>query len=200
MSHNTNNTVFQNLSPEDLQLLLQEVYKLRKAISNNELGAINALAAQYQKLEQLLEYLIINMHNPEIDSALIRMLAEMLGISLEKTSLGDSVFTSKNAQQKTPEEERLEKEQQEQVVRFMIYELYKMTNPRQIAGETKLDNFISNVLMYGIKEALQYAGSFYSNKFTDKQIEALESVGKTESFADALNKGLSSVRSGGRGI
>jgi hypothetical protein len=44
------------------------------------------------------------------------------------------------------------------IKRFAIYEIYKMINPRRIAGETAKDNFISNVFLYGLKVAMRYDG------------------------------------------
>ncbi|MGV2431886.1 MAG UNVERIFIED_CONTAM: DUF5394 family protein [Rickettsiaceae bacterium] len=44
------------------------------------------------------------------------------------------------------------------IKRFAIYEIYKMMNPRRIAGETAKDNFISNVFLYGLKVAMRYEG------------------------------------------
>jgi len=41
---------------------------------------------------------------------------------------------------------------------MMYYEIYKFLNPRQIAGETKLENFINNVVHLGLEIAEKYAG------------------------------------------
>ncbi|WP_371222324.1 DUF5394 family protein [Orientia tsutsugamushi] len=54
--------------------------------------------------------------------------------------------------------------------RFAIYEVYKLLNPRRIAGETRLSNFIHNLIIGGAKYALKYGGgnkndvSYYNNK------------------------------------
>ena len=40
--------------------------------------------------------------------------------------------------------------------RFAVYEVYKIMNPRRIAGETSRDNFVSNFVTGGIKKAMQY--------------------------------------------
>jgi len=55
--------------------------------------------------------------------------------------------------------------------RFAIYEVYKIMNPHQIAGETRKDNFIHNVIAGGLKRAMKYEGgtkeeiAAYSPKF-----------------------------------
>lgn len=41
---------------------------------------------------------------------------------------------------------------------FAIYEIYKMQNPRRIAGETRRDNFVNNFIVGGIRHAMKYAG------------------------------------------
>lgn len=42
--------------------------------------------------------------------------------------------------------------------RFVIYELYKVLNPKRIAGETKAENFINNVITSGMKQARKFEG------------------------------------------
>ncbi len=41
---------------------------------------------------------------------------------------------------------------------FAIYEVYKVMNPRRIAGETSKDNFAHNMAYRGEKKAMQYEG------------------------------------------
>lgn len=41
---------------------------------------------------------------------------------------------------------------------FTIYEIYKVMNPKRIAGETKKDNFAHNMVMGGHKKAGKYEG------------------------------------------
>ena len=41
---------------------------------------------------------------------------------------------------------------------FAVYQVYKIMNPRRIAGETKRDNFIHNMLVGGMKRAKHYTG------------------------------------------
>ena len=40
--------------------------------------------------------------------------------------------------------------------RFAIYEIYKITNPRRIAGETKMQNFVHNYITGGMRKAMRY--------------------------------------------
>jgi hypothetical protein len=57
------------------------------------------------------------------------------------------------------------------IKRFTVYEIYKFVNPRRIAGETRRDNFINNMIVGGLKRASRYEGGTkreiqtYSPKF-----------------------------------
>lgn len=44
------------------------------------------------------------------------------------------------------------------VKRFAVYEVYQVMSPKRIAGESKLTNFIHNMIMGGIKLAMKYPG------------------------------------------
>lgn len=44
------------------------------------------------------------------------------------------------------------------VKRFAIYEVYQAISPRRIAGESKLTNFIHNMILGGLKRAAKYTG------------------------------------------
>lgn len=54
--------------------------------------------------------------------------------------------------------EKDKKRIKEELIKQAIYELYKMLNPRRIAGETKLENFINNVVVRGVEIASKYEG------------------------------------------
>lgn len=44
------------------------------------------------------------------------------------------------------------------IKRFVVYEMYKFTTPKRIAGESKKQNFVHNVLVGGLKMASHYSG------------------------------------------
>ncbi len=55
------------------------------------------------------------------------------------------------------------------------YELYKITNPNRLAGETREENFISNAILLGVKKALKYAGLEHSiDKIDPNALKILE--------------------------
>jgi len=41
---------------------------------------------------------------------------------------------------------------------FIVYEIYKLINPRRIAGETKEQSMADNIVMYGAKRAAKFEG------------------------------------------
>lgn len=49
---------------------------------------------------------------------------------------------------------------------FAVYEIYKVMNPKRIAGETRKQNFVNNMMIGGINRAQKYAGG---NKSEIKQ-------------------------------
>ncbi len=60
------------------------------------------------------------------------------------------------------EEKNIQRQQKQHVKnllkRFVIYEIYKIMNPKRIAGETKTSNFTNNMITGGLKRALKYEG------------------------------------------
>jgi hypothetical protein len=51
--------------------------------------------------------------------------------------------------------------------RAASYEIYKITNPKRIAGETEEENFISNAILLGVKQAMKHAGIEFDIKKVD---------------------------------
>ena len=71
---------------------------------------------------------------------------------------------------------------------FAIYEIYKVMNPRRIAGETKKDNYKHNMIMGGQKLAGKYEGgkeseiSKYSQGFKDQVTKQAKQINKTDGW------------------
>jgi hypothetical protein len=55
------------------------------------------------------------------------------------------------------------------VKRFAIYEIYKIMDPKRIAGETKVMNFVHNMIMGGFRKAHKYEGGKDSDIASYKQ-------------------------------
>ncbi len=172
--------------PDALQDLINKVYEMRRNLSVSQDNAKFQEEIQENRavLEKLLQYLIQNIHNPEIDVALIKMLADMLGHNLESTEISNHLDYSNI--EKTAEEQKLEKEEYERIMRIIIYEIYKMINPKQIAGETRMENFINNATLYGLEAAIAY------DKNPNDIVKMAEKLniecGEKESFVEKISK------------
>lgn len=69
--------------------------------------------------------------------------------------------------------------------RHAIYEVYKMTNPRKIAGETRKDNFVGNVITKGEKVARKHEGG------SKKEVQKYPKDGTMKKVGKARKKFLS---------
>ena len=76
------------------------------------------------------------------------------------------------------------------IQRFAVYELYKFITPKRIAGETKKDNFVHNMVVGGIQRASHFEGG------SDLEVK---SYGKT--FVEKLEKAHAKfVKGSGKGM
>ncbi len=103
---------------------------------------------------------------------LFKDLLKLLAIFLKK---------SKQIQENELEEESefLTEEEIKTQTRFIIYEIYKIINPNKIAGETQIENFISNVIVRGIEAALYYEKRNVSKIFSPKELRILKDNSKS---------------------
>lgn len=87
---------------------------------------------------------------------------------------------------------------EEELERMAIYELHKIMNPRQLAGETRLENFINNMIVGGLELAMKYEGGTkkelerYDAKFLEGLQEQHEAFTKSGDFAANIQKGRGS--------
>lgn len=72
---------------------------------------------------------------------------------------------------------------------FAVYEVYKVMNPRRIAGETRRDNFAHNVVVRGLESAKHYTGG------TSKEVEnySPQFLKKLENTHGTLKRGNSKI-------
>ena len=173
------------LPAKDLAELLAIAEKLKKAISANDQQQLKSFEQSKHLMFVLLEYLILNMDNPSIDAELIALLQRYLGIDLGKEK-------KERDEEELLEYEEMSKEQKEHIHRMMVYEIYKILNPNRIAGETALENFMNNVIRYGVKEAMKHEGKEFAKYFDPKDLQNIES--HRFSFAEQLSK--AGVKSG----
>lgn len=57
---------------------------------------------------------------------------------------------------------------------FIVYEMYKLINPRRIAGETKEQSMADNIVMYGAKRAAKFEGSDGLSKLDPELVKELD--------------------------
>ena len=72
---------------------------------------------------------------------------------------------------------------------FIVYELYKLINPRRLAGETKEQNMADNIVMYGAKRAAKFEGKDGLSKLDPSLVKELEQ--KYKIFTQLNPKSLS---------
>ncbi|WP_410528553.1 DUF5394 family protein [Rickettsiales endosymbiont of Peranema trichophorum] len=137
----------------------------------DEHGQVNSakLEANKELLVAILEYLIVHAHSLKVDAGLIIFLENVLGIGKIKKD------AQKEQEEQEQEEKELSNEEKERRYRILVYQIYKIMNPRRLAGETKLDNFIHNVQARGIKEAMKYEGMEYAKNIKQSDVNAMES-------------------------
>lgn len=76
------------------------------------------------------------------------------------------------------------------IKKFAIYELYKILNPRRIAGNTRYENFVNNVIMMGLEVARKYEGG------TNKELQKYS----PEFIKELERSHIKFKKTGGRGI
>ncbi len=174
------------LNSDVLEEAVEIAKKMKKAIIQGEEEAfLQELTKNRERLYKLLEYLILNKDNPKVDKDLLNLLTRVFKLDKKK--------------EKSEEEEKFEelsKDQKALRYRQIMYEAYKILNPERIAGETSLENFISNVLVRGIEVAREYDGKQYESHFDKENLNNLEANKKN--FVNNLYK--SGQRGGGRGL
>ncbi|RZI47304.1 hypothetical protein EDM53_02425 [Rickettsiales endosymbiont of Peranema trichophorum] len=158
-----------DLKPKTLLKLLEVVYDFKGMF--DEHGQVNSakLEANKELLVAILEYLIVHAHSLKVDAGLIIFLENVLGIGKIKKD------AQKEQEEQEQEEKELSNEEKERRYRILVYQIYKIMNPRRLAGETKLDNFIHNVQARGIKEAMKYEGMEYAKNIKQSDVNAMES-------------------------
>lgn len=155
------------VSEVQLKKLIEIARNLRQVFKEKLLIDEKKLAEAKQFLAMVLKHLIKNRHKTEIDLTLIEFIEEVLGIKKEKLK------EEENYQEK--ENKRVKEEFKKHRYRMAMYEIYKVLNPAQLAGETKLDNFLNNLMTRGLAVAQKYQGGEFTKLFSAKDMEYISS-------------------------
>ena len=166
----------EDLDPKVLAEAIEIARNLQANSSDNSVASKD-LTNHKSILSKLLEYLILNQDNPNMDLSLILFLEKALGVTKSKKK-------EKDKEQEEEKEEELYEEQKKVRYKQIMYEAYKILNPERIAGETSLENFLSNVITRCIEVAREYDGAQYEHGFSKKELNDLDSY--KESFVDKL--------------
>ena len=189
MNHYNDTKKVEDLDPKTLAEAIEIARKLQIKMEGGNPDILKDDLHEYRNiLTKLLEYLMLNYNNPNMDVSLIKFLAKALGIDIRKDKDKDK--------EREEKEEELTEEQKKIRNMQIIYEAYKILNPHRIAGETSLENFVSNVLTRGIEVAREYEGAEYEHHFTKKELDNLSSY--RESFVKKLKS--SGHKGHGRGM
>ncbi len=174
-----------NLDPQSLIEMLEIVDSLKRLLNSHAELAEKEVEQRIPMLMMLFEYLVANIENPNIDKSLLVFLEGFLNISI------DQVKNQEIEEEEHEEELEIDEKERQRRLRLAMYEIYKIINPNQLAGETALDNFINNVKTRGIGEAMKYSGSAYAGKFRTNDLENVETHGfaMREALRDAGCKG-----------
>lgn len=129
----------------EIQNQLQSLFN---QIDSFQLEKLNALFGNNSNLfKNVLEYLIKGYDpNDKAIIALLMMLYSLLMIQ-EVAKEKETIENEKD--------QKIKQIESDQIYRFVIYEIYKIITPYRIAGETDLENFMSNVALRGMDFAIK---------------------------------------------
>ena len=158
---------FKSNGPKTIEESMKMIEEVTKRLNSGGAAPSQEEMEELKKiLMQLLEHLLVNSDDKDVDK-----LISILVIFLQLIKSKDK--TEEQELEKDEEQKKLDKNQAEVQKRFIIYEIYKIINPHQIAGETAIANFINNVMLRGIKEAFKYDPKIAS-ELSHKDIKKLE--------------------------
>jgi hypothetical protein len=193
------------LKPEEAQLLgaIEEDLEMQSAIEQllGNIGDLDITQIQSKLLILLYQIFEARIKDKEIFKAFIKKHEKNINDYLKSISLylmqtRSQVIrdASRSIEAKEDKYEYLTKESRANlrkvIKRFAVYELYKFINPRRIAGETRRDNFIHNMILGGLKRASRYEGGTKSEikSYSPKFIRNLEK--QHRSFKRGNNTGM----------
>lgn len=153
------------ISHAQLEKLIEIAYNLKQAFHEKQMIGEKALNEAKQFLAMLLEYLIKNRDTTKVDPTLIGFIEEVLGIKKKK----------KKKKFQEEEKDRLEERFFKHRYRMAMYEIYKIVNPSQLAGETGFENFMNNLMTKGLVVARKHQGGNFAKLFTPKEIDNIVS-------------------------
>lgn len=190
----------ENISAKDLMEVLELGHKLQSAIKGNRQDDIEHILNDKEKVLDMLAYIMANLDNPNLDQEMFFLILKFFGIDPEKEKEKKRKLDKSKKEDNNLEfdengelaNKAIPKELRAHLFRMLCYEIYKVLNPRQLAGETALDNFINNVMTRGVDVAMQYEGNSYAKEILKESPDALKNLesGKHEFVASLAKRGF----------
>ncbi len=149
---------------------LQRRHALQNSLSKHE------IKQSIGWLLMLLEYFSGNPQIAERHTDLMMFIYSILGLNKAKAPEERETLQQKEA-------DRIEREFEDLKARLAMYEFYKIVNPNRIAGETERENFINNVHVRGLTQALILEGTKSPQFFNVKEMELTSTP---SSFVDRI--------------
>jgi hypothetical protein len=154
-----------NFKPQEIIELIKIIGDLREFLQNSPDEV--SIRKRKDLLARILEYMMLNQNMLLQNQHLIELLTTMLNkLSIDK---------NKELEEETEEELELSEEEKKRRLQVVMYELHKVLNPRRIAGETSIENFLNNVAVRGIEVARKYQGHEHAVKFSAHDLVNLAS-------------------------
>lgn len=157
---------------DNLKVISEQYSSLSEAIDQIEFDSQSAQQDTTKIVDLVkdhVKHLITNLNPKDIEidekemtSNIVNLVREIAEEQAEldefdKELLKDGLLKKKD-KKKNKEQELSRKHFKDIIKKFAMYQVYKIVNPRRIAGETKKDNYMHNMMRGGKKLASKYEG------------------------------------------
>ena len=125
--------------------------------------------------------LLIKQHLAKSELKIDKLTGKKIKFNDEEVEQDISKFTRDLINDKYPLDAKAKANIKKTIKEFAIYEVYKVMNPRRIAGETKKDNYAHNMMIGGEKRASKYEGGKESDlkSYGEAEVRRIERASKT---------------------
>lgn len=165
--------------------------QLMELLSNLDLSSEEGITKEKSKLIRLIQIYLSRMKNIDHhnlnkllrkrDRAITEHLAALSHYLIFQKANESQVVEKKGFFKKLEEKlfgsmSQSMKNLKDAIKRFVVYEIYEIQNPKRIAGESKIKNFVHNMILGGFKRASKYEGGRASDikHYRREFIESLE--------------------------
>lgn len=158
------NTIKDITSQQDIKNIIEQVFDKSNNLEHLR-TALTLAISQYIKAKKITESTIQRPTDPEckIDTEI----SQFVNNVMELHGLNNKNFEINNI--------RARQDFKRIVTHFTIYEIYKVMNPKRIAGESKKMNYAHNLIQGGAKLASKYEGGREAdlNKYGQSEVQQI---------------------------